>query len=322
MSKYRDQLPQLSEKTFITDGGLETTLIFHHGYDLPEFAAFDLFKQSGGYEILRNYFTDYATIAKTHQTGYILESPTWRASREWGEKIGYSPKDLKEINRLSIAMLEEIRARWEDENSPMVISGNIGPRGDGYSVEDKMTARQAQQYHSEQIRTFSQTEADQVSAFTINYVEEAIGITRAAREAGMPAVISFTVETDGRLPTGQPLGEAIAAVDRTTAGGPAYYMINCAHPTHFENTLAADAPWLERLRAIRANASAKSHAELDEATELDAGDPHELGRSYADMKACLPRLNIFGGCCGTDHRHLAAISRAVTSTSPACRQAA
>jgi S-methylmethionine-dependent homocysteine/selenocysteine methylase len=322
MSKYRHQLPQLSDKTFITDGGLETTLIFHHGYDLPEFAAFDLFKQRSGYETLRNYFTDYASIAKTHQTGYILESPTWRASRHWGQKIGYSPVDLKEINRLSIAMLEDVRTRWEDKQTPMVISGNIGPRGDGYTVADKMTAQEARQYHSEQIGTFSGTEADLVSAFTINYVEEAIGITWAARDAGMPVVISFTVETDGRLPSGQSLGDAITAVDRATASGPVYYMINCAHPSHFENTLAADAPWMKRLRAIRANASAKSHAELDEATELDAGNPYELGQDYAHLRACLPQLNVFGGCCGTDHRHVAAISRAVTLPSPVCRLAA
>ena len=322
MSKYRHQLPQLSDKTFLTDGGLETTLIFHHGYDLPQFAAFDLFKQNDGYQTLRNYFTDYATIAKTHQTGYILESPTWRASRDWGQNIGYSPKDLKDINRLSIAMLEDIRTQWEDEETPMVISGNIGPRGDGYTIADKMTARVAQLYHSEQISTFSKTEADLVSAFTINYVEEAIGITWAAQDAGLPVVISFTVETDGRLPSGQSLGEAITTVDWATASGPAYYMINCAHPTHFENRLATDAPWLKRIRAIRANASAKSHAELDEATELDAGNPYELGQNYADLKACLPQLNIFGGCCGTDHRHVAAISRAVTSAPPVCRLAA
>jgi S-methylmethionine-dependent homocysteine/selenocysteine methylase len=322
MSKYRHQLPQLSDKTFLTDGGLETTLVFHHGFDLPEFAAFDLFKQNKGYEILRNYFTDYATIAKTHQTGFILESPTWRASRDWGKKIGYSPKDLKEINCLSIAMLGDIRTQWEDETSPMVISGNIGPRGDGYSVTEKMTAREAHQYHSEQINTFSNTEADLVSAFTINYAEEAVGITRAAQDAGLPVVISFTVETDGRLPSGQPLGEAITAVDRATANGPAYYMINCAHPTHFRNTLAGDATWLERIHAIRANASNKSHAELDEATELDAGNPEELGQNYADLKACLPWLNIFGGCCGTDHRHVAAIGQAVALPLPDCRLAA
>jgi len=301
---------------------LETTLIFHHGYDLPEFAAFDLFRQNGGYETLRNYYIDYTTIAKTHHTGYILESPTWRASRDWGEKIGYSPKDLIDINRLSIAMLEDIRSQWEDEKTPMVISGNISPRGDGYSVADKMTAREAQKYRSEQISTFSETEADLVSAFTINYVEEAIGITWAAQDAGIPVVLSFTVKTDGRLPSGQPLGEVITTVDRTTASRPAYYMINCAHPTHFENTSAADASWTKRLRAIRANASTKSHAELDEATELDTRNPYVLGQNYANLKACLPQLNIFGGCCGTDHRHVAAISQAVTSPSHVCRQAA
>ena len=319
MSKYRHQLPQLSEKTFITDGGLETTLVFHHGYDLPEFAAFDLFKHKDGYEIIRNYFVDYVKIAKANQTGFILESPTWRASRDWGGKIGYSPKDLKEINRLSITMLEEIRTQWEDDKTPMVISGCIGPRGDGYTVENKMTAEEALRYHSEQIDTFSETEADLVSAFTINYVEEAIGITRAARNAGIPVVISFTVETDGRLPSGQSLGDAITEVDRATANGPIYYMINCAHPSHFADRFAADEPWLSRVRAIRANASTKSHTELDKSTELDIGNPDKLGQDYADLKACFSHLNIFGGCCGTDHHHVAAISRAVASPPPLCR---
>ncbi len=313
MSKYRDQLPQLSEKPFITDGGLETTLIFQHGFELPEFAAFDLFKHGNGYATLRNYFLEYVDIAKAHETGFILESPTWRASRDWGQKIGYSPKEIREINHTAIALLEDIRTQMETEKTQIVISGCIGPQGDGYSVADKMTVRQAQQYHSEQIRTLSDSGADLVSAFTINYTEEAIGITRAAQESGLPAVIGFTVETDGRLPSGEPLGTAITTVDQATDNGPAYYMINCAHPSHFKDALAADAPWLDRIRAVRANASVKSHAELDESVELDAGDPDQLGIDYAELKARLPHLNIFGGCCGTDPRHVKAICSTVTA---------
>ena len=195
----------------------------------------------------------------------------------------------------------------------MVISGCIGPRADGYKISNKMTVDEARQYHFEQIETFAHSEADLVSAFTINYVEEAIGITRAAQSAGIPVVISFTVETDGRLPSGQALAQAITEVDHTTQNGPAYYMINCAHPTHFNTTLTTDAPWVRRIRAIRANASALSHAELDEAQELEDGNPVELGSQYAELTNMLPNLNIFGGCCGTDHRHVAAICRAVTS---------
>jgi homocysteine S-methyltransferase len=292
---------------------LETTLIFHRGYELPEFAAFDLLTRPDGYEALRRYYESYISVALENKAGFILESATWRASRDWGRKLGYTPADLQAVNRKSIALLEDLRNESEAPAAPMVISGNIGPRGDGYQVNEKMTAVEAKAYHQEQIDTLSATQADLVSAFTINYTEEAIGITQAAQEAGIPAVISFTLETNGRLPSGQSLGEAITAVDQATGNGPAYFMINCAHPTHFEQALNGTDPWIHRIRAIRANASSKSHAELDAATDLDAGDPVDLGRRYAELKRRLPRLNIFGGCCGTDHRHVAAICKELAS---------
>jgi S-methylmethionine-dependent homocysteine/selenocysteine methylase len=314
MSDHRHNLPQMSDTLFITDGGLETTLIFHHGFELPEFAAFDLLTKTNGYEVLRRYYKDYIDLAKSHGVGFILESPTWRASRDWGDKLGYDTADLKEINRKSIALLEELRSESESTNTPMVISGCIGPRGNGYRVSDEMTADQAYRYHYEQIETLSGTKADLVSAFTINCTEEAIGITRAAQQVGIAVVIGFTVETDGRLPSGQTLAQAITTVDWATDNGPAYYMINCAHPDHFKSALTSTEPWTHRIRAIRANASNKSHAELDEATELDDGNPHELGARYAELTSLLPKLNIFGGCCGTDHRHVQAICAAVLSS--------
>ncbi len=313
MSKYRHHLPQLSQEVFITDGGLETSLVFDQGYDLPEFAAFDLFKMPQGYETLRNYYLPYVDVARANEVGFILESPTWRASRDWGAKIGYETKNLREINHVSITMLQDIRDQLENEKTKMVISGCIGPRGDGYAVEEKMTVQEAKHYHREQIQTLSETEADLISALTINYTEEAVGITQAAQETDIPVAISFTVETDGRLPSGQPLGAAITEVDRATGNGPAYYMINCAHPTHFKDALTTHEPWLKRIRAIRANASAKSHAELDESVALDAGNPVDLGLQYAELKASLKHLNIFGGCCGTDHSHVESICRAVTA---------
>ena len=312
MSKYRDRLPQVSDKLFITDGGLETTLIFHHGYDLPAFAAFDILRRAEGYQVLRDYFVSYVQMARKNGLGFILESPTWRASRDWGRQIGYDSKALREMNRQSIDLLADIRSRYETDQTPVVISGCIGPRGDGYAVSEKMTAGEAERYHREQIDTLSRTDADLVTAYTINYTEEAIGITRAALSVTMPVVIGFTVETDGRLPSGQPLGEAITAVDQATDGGPAYYMINCAHPTHFEHAFAVDESWVKRIRAVRANASTQSHAELDVAEELDAGDPADLSKRYAQLHKVLPHLTIFGGCCGTDQRHVEAICRSVT----------
>lgn len=310
MTKYRDNLPQMSEKLFLTDGGLETTLVFHEGLDLPEFAAFCLLKDESGREMLREYFRTYAKLAKNYGTGFILESATWRANADWGEKLGYSADELAEANRQSIEMLEEIRAEFEDGKTEMVISGCIGPRGDGYVPSNAMTAEEAKSYHSAQIGVFSKMGADLISAITMNYVEEAIGIAEAAKSFNIPAVISFTVETDGNLPTGQTLKDAIEEVDRATGNYPAYYMINCAHPTHFENVLETDADWTKRIRGIRANSSAKSHEELNESTELDEGNPTELGAQYRTLSNSLPNLKVLGGCCGTDHRHVEEMCKA------------
>jgi S-methylmethionine-dependent homocysteine/selenocysteine methylase len=300
-------LPQLRGDLFLTDGGIETTLIFHRGLDLPEFAAFPLLEDAEGLEVLRAYYVPYLRLAREHGSGFVLESPTWRASPRWGQALGYAEAQLDELNRRAIGLMEELRAEHGAVGGDIVISGCIGPHDDGYDPALTLSAQEAQAYHATQIGTFADAGADLVTAMTITYAEEAIGMTRAAGDSGLPAAISFTVETDGRLPSGQTLGDAIVQVDREADPPPAYYMVNCAHPTHFEGVLA---PWLRRIRGLRANASTKSHAELDEATELDAGVPADLGTQYAGLRDRLPGLTVLGGCCGTDDRHVAAIARA------------
>ncbi len=315
MATYRNALPQLSGDLFLTDGGIETTLIFHDGLDLPYFAAFDLLKDDEGREALLRYFRTHASIATASDVGFIFESATWRASQDWGDKLGYSNSTLAEANRKAIELLTELRRELESERTPMVISGCVGPRGDGYNPALMMSADEAEHYHAAQVETFAETNADMVTAITMTYADEAIGITRAARTAGMPVVISFTVETDGRLPSGQDLGDAIASVDTATDQTPEYYMINCAHPTHFQHVLDGSKPWTRRIRGIRANASTMSHAELDEAEELDAGNPAELGAQYARLRDDFDHINVLGGCCGTDHRHIQEIAAACLSVS-------
>lgn len=310
MARYRTRLPHLEEGLYLTDGGLETTLIFHEGIDLPDFAAFHLLKDEAGRAALRKYYQTYLDMARGHGAGIVLEGPTWRANPDWGKKLGYSDEGLDEVNREAIALLSELRGEAER----VVLSGCIGPRGDGYQPSARMSAEESESYHSRQIAVFRDTEADMVAAFTMNYVEEAIGIARAARRLGMPAAISFTVETDGRLPTGQSLREAVEATDESTEGSPAYYMVNCAHPTHFIGTLES-APWLHRIRGVRANSSRRSHEELNESTELDVGDPEELGRLHADLMDKLKGLCVVGGCCGTDHRHVDSIYRSCAGVS-------
>jgi homocysteine S-methyltransferase len=310
MSKYRNHLPQLDSDLFLTDGGLETTLVFLEGIDLPHFAAFDLLKDQDGHEVLRRYFESYVDIAKQQRLGIVVESPTWRANPDWAKKLGYDDTALGDANRKAIGLLLELRSAHETPDTPIVISGNLGPRGDGYRADAQMTAAEARDYHAPQIETFAETDADMVCAVTLNYVEEAIGIVNAARNAGMPVAISFTVETDGLLPSGATLADAIRRTDEETDDYVAYYMINCAHPTHFEHVLNDGGAWRERIRGVRANASRQSHAELDECTELDIGDPEELGDQYRQLRALLPRLTVVGGCCGTDQRHVGAIASA------------
>ncbi len=280
-------------------------LIFHRHLDLPAFAAFDLLKDDAGTEALRSYYEPYLKLATDRGLGFVLESPTWRANPRWAAEIGYSLEQLDDFNRRAISLMEELRERHSGSGADIVISGCIGPHDDGYVPGEILSAAAARDYHSTQITTFSQTAAEMVTAVTMTYVEEAIGIADAAAAAGLPAAISFTVETDGRLPSGQPLGEAVAAVDREAESPPAYYVINCAHPTHFEAILDGD--WVERIRGLRANASTRSHAELDEAADLDDGDPADLAQRYADLRQRLPNLNVLGGCCGTDERHIGAI---------------
>lgn len=312
MAQFRKDLPQLADDFFITDGGLETTLIFLEGFELPDFAAFDLLRHNEGEAALRNYYRSYAELAQRFGIGLILESATWRASADWGSKLGYGDKEMADVNRQSIALLEENRKEYAGEANKVVISGCVGPRGDGYKPVNTMSEKEAESYHQKQIQIFENTVADMVTAITMNYAEEAVGVARAAKNEDMPVVISFTVETDGRLPSGQTLRAAIEQVDSATSHYPSYYMINCAHPTHFEHVLDEDEPWKQRIRGVRANASRKSHAELDESSELDIGDPIELGRQYAKLKREQPQLSVMGGCCGTDIRHLEQIATACT----------
>jgi homocysteine S-methyltransferase len=313
MSRHRHQLPHHSDRLFLADGGIETTLVYGHGIDLPCFASFPLLAEPAGRALLARVYADYIAVARAQRRGIVLETPTWRASRDWGQQLGYDRRALARANVDAVRLLLELRAAHETDETPVLISGNLGPRGDGYRAELRMSAAEARDYHRIQIDVLAGTEVDMLAAFTLNYVDEAIGIALAAADAAMPLVVSFTVETDGALPSGEPLGAAIEAVDAASAGSVAYYMINCAHPDHFRATLQQGGGWRERIRGVRANASRRSHAELDAATELDAGDPFELGALYRELRPLLPGLVVVGGCCGTDHQHVDCIGRALAA---------
>ncbi|MEM9637478.1 MAG: homocysteine S-methyltransferase family protein [Pseudomonadota bacterium] len=305
----RTQLPHENSRSFLTDAGLETWLLFQQGFDLPYFASFSLLDDQKGSAAMTEYFSGFLDLAAAQDTGFVLDTCTWRANPDWAARMGHDLTALEEINKGAVSFAAALRAQ-RAQNADVLINGVIGPRGDGYDPASIMSVAEARAYHQFQVDVFARSGVDLVSAITMTNTPEAIGVANAAARADVPSVVSFTVETDGKLPTGQHLSEAIAETDAESDVAPAYYMINCAHPDHFRDVLGSGG-WIDRICGLRANASRMSHAELDACEELDDGNPEELGGLYADLRRLLPRLNVFGGCCGTDLRHVSSICHAV-----------
>jgi homocysteine S-methyltransferase len=310
MPRTIQALEHVDGRAMLTDSGIETDIIFGAGRDLPAFAAFPLLEDDAGRAILDRYYREHLSVAEEHGMGYVLETPTWRSTPDWGTSLGYTRDQLDALDRDAVAFLVGIQASSSAHSLP--ISGCIGPRGDGYAVGTVMSEQEAREYHAHQIRVFADAGCDLVSVLTLTYPDEGLGIAQAARDADVPVVLYFTVETDGRLPDGSSLRQAIEMIDGVTDSYVAYYGINCAHPDHIAPALADGGAWTERIRAVRANASRMSHAELDAAEALDDGDPEELAADYRRLREALPNASVFGGCCGTDVRHVRAIAAALT----------
>lgn len=310
MNTYRKNLPQLSGDLFLADAGLETDLIFNHGIEIREFAAHTLLENPAGRQAMAEYFRGFLALANRFTTGFVLDSQTWKAHTHWADSLGASERELRAANRESIEFIAGLRQEFAANEKPIVLNGVVGPCGDAYAPEASVGAKQAEQYFSRQIGWLAETEVDMVTAMTFTQPDEAIGLVRAAAAAGLPAVVSFTVETDGCLPAGQRLEEAIRAVDSATDSAAAYFMVNCAHPDHFFHVLE-DTVWSRRIRGLRCNASRLSHAELDQCEVLDDGNPAELASSYRNVAKRMPWLNVFGGCCGSDLRHVTEIARSI-----------
>ena len=305
MTSTSSWMPDPGLPGYVTDGGLETDLIHHHDVELPEFAAFPLVADATGRALLTDYYAAYAGIAAAAGAGLFLETPTWRANPDWAARLGVDAAGLARANADSVAFVSLLARRWSGEVADVVLAGVVGPRGDGYSVGEVMGADQARAYHLTQVRVLADAGADLLSALTLGTVDEAVGIVLAAREVGLPVSVSFTVETDGRLPDGTPLRQAVEAVDAVAA--PDHFMVNCAHPTHIARGVTDTGPWVSRIAGVRANASTLSHAELDALEQLDEGQVDALARDQGELAGQLPALRVVGGCCGTDARHVAAM---------------
>ncbi|MBS9718305.1 homocysteine S-methyltransferase family protein [Pseudohalocynthiibacter aestuariivivens] len=310
MTRPSPTLPHETHKLYLTDGGTETWLMYKRGFDLPEFSAFHLLNDATATKALRSYYRAFADIAKIRNTGFIFDSLTYRASRDWGHLLGYTDKSLAEMNRRCLSLYQEVAEEAGLNAEDTVYSGCIGPKGDAYQQNKTLTSKGSADYHAEQIETFKDAGFNIVTALTLNSTQEAIGIAQAAKSSGLPSVISFTLEKNRRLRSGETLGEAINLVDDATGNAPAYYMINCSHPSDFGPALAQK-KWSKRIRGIRANASSLDHGTLCQLGHLDEGNPDELAHQYSDLKMNYPHMNVFGGCCGTDYTHMEKICKAL-----------
>ena len=298
-----------TSRFFLSDGGLETYMIFDKGYDLPCFSAAVLLDTKQGRTDLTAYFESFIGLARNAGRGFVMDAPTWRAGTAWAGPLDQSVLEVLETNERAVKFVSRLRDQHETDEFPILINGLVGPAGDAYATDRNITSQDAYLIHAPQIHALGTAGVDMISAMTLTHSAEAIGIVQATQEIDVPVAIAFTLETDGCLPSGQALGDAITEVDQATSAGPIYYMINCAHPDHFRDVLDNDASWISRIGGVRSNASRQSHAELDEAEVLDDGDPVELGHLMAELLDLLPNIHVVGGCCGTDHRHVGCIAQ-------------
>lgn len=310
MSTQKDTFPRINGDLFLTDAGIETDIMYKKGFELPNFSLFHLLNDPDATRAIVRYIEDLIHVALRQEVGMILCGIHYRASRDWGELLGYSQQGLAEMNHRGVELLNTLKQKYETTDSPMPVSGCIGPRGDAYKLNHTMSAEEAEEYHAEQLETLKAAGADLVSALTFNSTAEVIGIARAAESIGIPCVASFTLDHTGRLKTGQSLEEAVLETDDATNSSVAYYMINCTHPVDFEPALKAGS-WAQRLNGIRPNASSLEKGTLCQLGHLEEGDPVELGQQMADVAKRFPHMSVWGGCCGTDHVHIEEICRTV-----------
>ncbi|MFT3987754.1 homocysteine S-methyltransferase family protein [Aestuariivirga sp.] len=306
----RAALPQQAGHLMTTAGGFETWMQYVDGFKLRHFCGFELLNDPRGVTRLRDYHRKVVEAAVANGFGVINEGLHYRASRDWGDLTGFSREGLAEINMRGIDLYRDFAREYQSPQTPMLVGGVIGPRGDAYNVGRTPDAAESEDYHSEQILTFRKAGADHVTAMTFSSVEEAIGLARAAKALDMPVVISFFVAPGGKLKGGETLDEAISRVDAATGTAPAYFMINCTHPTEFTPGLTPG-PWNSRLGGFMPNAVAMETLDLCKLGHLEDGDPQELGGQMAELAQRFPHVNVWGGCCGTDGRHIGQITRQV-----------
>ncbi|WP_159590444.1 homocysteine S-methyltransferase family protein [Chelativorans xinjiangense] len=300
-----------SGPVFLTEGGSETEIMYRRGFELPEFAMFPLLDIPSAVTAMRDMFRAQLDVAAEFGLGFLLSGLDYRASPDWGAKLGYSATALADANIAAIGFLREIAGDYRDQIPSLLIGGILGPRGDAYGLNRDITAESAEAYHAVQLETLKRTQVDFTCAMTFNNIPEAVGAARAAARIGVPLSVALTLDRTHRLKSGPTLGEAIAEIDAQTGlDAPDYYLVNCSHPLEYEPALD-DGAWTRRLRGVRPNASKMEKMELCKLNHLEDGHPVELATQLSNLHARYPHMDVFGGCCGTGDKHLREIAKSL-----------
>lgn len=297
---------------YLTEGGIETELMYRWGFDLPQFAMYPLLDNPAAMDTMRGMYRRLLDVAARHGMGALMGGLDYRASPDWAALLGYSAAGLEEANLRSIDFLRGVAAEYAGQVDDILVQGFVGPRGDAYALNRTITEAEAEDYHAVQLATLAKAGVDLAWGFTLNNVAEATGIVRAASRLGVPVAISLTLDADGRLKSGPSLRDAIAAIDAATDGSAAFFSINCSHPDEFAPALEPG-DWIARVRGLRPNASRMDKGALCQIGYLEEGDPVELGQQAGALARRYPHMDIWGGCCGCIETHLEEIARNVVA---------
>lgn len=301
---------------YLAEGGQETEIMYKFGHDLPHFAMFTLLDQPAAVADMRAMYRRYLDTAARHGFNALMGGLDYRASPDWAGLLGYTRSDLRDMQLRSVDFLREAAQPYAGQIREILIVGTVGPRGDAYSLNQVITADEAEDYHSAQLETLRDAKVDLVSALTFNNTPEAVGVARAAASFGLPLSVSFALDSDHRLMSGPTLREVIETVDREAGEArPAYFGVNCSHPLEFTPALESG-EWIRRIRMLRPNAVSMEKTQLCRLGHLESGDPDELGRQMGELAARYPHIDIWGGCCGTWDAHLDRIAENVSLRHP------
>lgn len=303
--------PMGSGEIFLTEGGSETEIMYRHGFELPEFAMFPLLDNPKAVSAMHGIFSKQLDVAAEFGLSFLLSGLDYRASPDWGAKLGYSPTALAEANTAAIDFLRDVAKGYEGQVPRLLFGGILGPRGDAYGLNREITADVAEEYHAVQLETLKLAGVDFACAMTFNNIPESVGAARAAAKIGVPLSVSLTLDSTHRLKSGPSLADAITEIDAQTGNdAPDFYLLNCSHPLEYEPALETE-DWINRLRGVRPNASKMEKIALCKLGHIEEGNPVELGSQLRSLSERYPHMDIFGGCCGTGHSHLREIAKAL-----------